>query len=877
MAANPTIQLKRKITSGIPSSLSLGEPAVNTADNQLFVGVNSSGVKWIGAEIENSSTNGTTWNSDLKLATKKAIGDYFAPLSGATFTGDISLSGGSDIRFTETGGGTDYVAVQAPSVVSTGNVTLTLPGSYAAADGYVLSSTTTGTLSWISAGSATSVTITSDDTSTTRYVVLGSAGASASLYVDDSTTPLSYNPNTATLTVSGDLAVNGSDITTSGSGTATLFNTNALTLNLGGAATAMTMGDSTTSTVTIRGGTLVGNTITQNAFNTTATTLNLGGAATAITMGDSTTATTTIRGGTIVGNTSTQDVFDTTATTVNAFGASTTCTIGHDGTSNSTTNIATGTTAALGTKTLNLATNGNASATVNINIGTTGSGTCQINSPSTDVQGDLTVRGGDIISTTATANLINTNTTTLNLGGVATAITMGDATTSTVTIRGGTLVGNLTTQNVFNTTATTVNAFGAATSITMGDSTTATTTIRGGTLVGNTTTQNVFNTTATTINAYGAATTATIGYGSTASSTTNISTGAVGASNTKTLNLGTGGASSSTTNVNIGSANGGTVTINSDAVVSGNLTVNGTTTTVSSTTITVNDPLIALANNNSSTDIVDIGFYGLYDTSGSQDLYCGLFRDASDDKFKLFKSLQSAPTTTVNTSGTGFAVSTLVAYLEGKVNGLTVTSSTGTLTVTNGKTLSVSNTLTFTGTDSSSVAFGTGGTVVYTSNNLSVFSATTSSQLAGVISDETGSGVLVFGTSPSFTTSVTTGSTTFGVFDATATTIDAFGAATTGNIGYDGTASSTTNISTGAAGSGNTKTLNLGTGAAASSTTNVNIGSSNGGTTTINSGTIVGSAGTQALFNTTATTMNFAGAATALTMGATTGTASIRN
>ena len=41
-----------------------------------------------------------------------------------------------------------------------------------------------------------------------------------------------------------------------------------------------------------------------------------------------------------------------------------------------------------------------------------------------------------------------------------------------------------------------------------------------------------------------------------------------------------------------------------------------------------------------------------------------------------------------------------------------------------------------------------------TSNPLSQFAATTSSQLAGVISDETGTGALVFGTSPSFTTSI---------------------------------------------------------------------------------------------------------------------------
>jgi hypothetical protein len=43
-----------------------------------------------------------------------------------------------------------------------------------------------------------------------------------------------------------------------------------------------------------------------------------------------------------------------------------------------------------------------------------------------------------------------------------------------------------------------------------------------------------------------------------------------------------------------------------------------------------------------------------------------------------------------------------------------------------------------------------------TTNPLSQFAATTSSQLAGVISDETGTGALVFGTSPTFTTDITT-------------------------------------------------------------------------------------------------------------------------
>lgn len=90
------------------------------------------------------------------------------------------------------------------------------------------------------------------------------------------------------------------------------------------------------------------------------------------------------------------------------------------------------------------------------------------------------------------------------------------------------------------------------------------------------------------------------------------------------------------------------------------------------------------------------------------------------------------------------------------INKVTITApATGsTLTIADGKTLTASNTLTFTGTDTSSVAFGAGGTVAYTSNKLSVFAATTSAELAGVISDETGSGALVFASSPTLVTPV---------------------------------------------------------------------------------------------------------------------------
>lgn len=63
------------------------------------------------------------------------------------------------------------------------------------------------------------------------------------------------------------------------------------------------------------------------------------------------------------------------------------------------------------------------------------------------------------------------------------------------------------------------------------------------------------------------------------------------------------------------------------------------------------------------------------------------------------------------------------------------------------------------GDGSGAPTFDIGANVPTNANNLSFFAATTSAQLAGVISDETGSGALAFGTSPSLTTPMVSGGT----------------------------------------------------------------------------------------------------------------------
>ena len=119
-------------------------------------------------------------------------------------------------------------------------------------------------------------------------------------------------------------------------------------------------------------------------------------------------------------------------------------------------------------------------------------------------------------------------------------------------------------------------------------------------------------------------------------------------------------------NTTLGNATSDTTSVSGNLTVAGDLTVSGGSFTVDATSLSVEDPLIELARGNNSADLLDIGLFGKYDTSGSQDLYAGLFRDATDGKWKLFEDSQSAPSNNViDITATGYTKSKLVADLEG--------------------------------------------------------------------------------------------------------------------------------------------------------------------------------------------------------------------
>ena len=283
-------------------------------------------------------------------------------------------------------------------------------------------------------------------------------------------------------------------------------------------------------------------------------------------------------------------------------------------------------------------------------------GTANINLPGVNTSGNQNTSGTAAIATTVTIADESTDTTCFPLFVTAATGDLGPKTASGLTfnsntdVLSGTFSGGLT-GNV------TGNASGSSGSCT-GNSATATALETGRTIA------LTGDVTATGVSFDGTGNislSTTIGADSVALGTDTTGNYVAGVSGT-TNEIEVSGSGSEGATVTVGLPN--------DVTIAGNLTVNGTTTSIDTTNLNVEDPLIKLAKNNNAADSVDIGFYGLYDTSGSQDLYSGLFRDASDSgKYKLFKDLQAEPTTTVDTTGTGYAVGTLVSNLEGSVTG----------------------------------------------------------------------------------------------------------------------------------------------------------------------------------------------------------------
>jgi hypothetical protein len=89
------------------------------------------------------------------------------------------------------------------------------------------------------------------------------------------------------------------------------------------------------------------------------------------------------------------------------------------------------------------------------------------------------------------------------------------------------------------------------------------------------------------------------------------------------------------------SANGGTIT--GDVSIVGNLILSGNTSLINVSTFTVSDPLIYLAGNNYTSDVVDIGFIGNYVNATGQNVHTGFYREHEDKMYYLFNGYDKEP------------------------------------------------------------------------------------------------------------------------------------------------------------------------------------------------------------------------------------------
>lgn len=283
-------------------------------------------------------------------------------------------------------------------------------------------------------------------------------------------------------------------------------------------------------------------------------------------------------------------------------------------------------------------------------------------------------------------------------------------------------------------------------------------------------------------------------------------------------------------------------------VVAGDLTVNGTTTTINSTTLTVDDKNIELGSVTSPTDTTANG--GGITLKGATDKTFNWVQSTtawtSSEDFNLLTGkvyeIAGTPVLSATTLGSGVTGSSLTGVgtigtgtwqgtaIAGQYGGTGVANTGKTITVSGNTAIgSSTDTVTLATSGNTSVTLPTAGTLStlagsesltnkklgsLTTNGLvttssgdgtltvtsmgsgvATFLATPSSaNLASAVSDETGSGALVFGTSPTFTTSVLTDSSTFSLINTAATTVNFAGAATTLSIG---SASGTTTINNG--------------------------------------------------------------------------------
>jgi hypothetical protein len=159
------------------------------------------------------------------------------------------------------------------------------------------------------------------------------------------------------------------------------------------------------------------------------------------------------------------------------------------------------------------------------------------------------------------------------------------------------------------------------------------------------------------------------------------------------------------------SINSGNMYVAGDITCTGHFTVNGTTTTINSIITSINDPLIKLADGNTTADSQYIGFYGEYkSTVSGSTKYAGLHRKPSVNstlaEWELYNELSNDPSSPIDNTPTG-----ITSYAALKVGTITI-AGTGILNLGSGGIVSNSNDLNLTTLTSGNIIMSPAGVII---------------------------------------------------------------------------------------------------------------------------------------------------------------------
>lgn len=277
----------------------------------------------------------------------------------------------------------------------------------------------------------------------------------------------------------------------------------------------------------------------------------------------------------------------------------------------------------------------------------------------------------------------------------------------------------------------------------------------------------------------------------------------------------------------------GSLAVTGNVTIGGDLTINGDTTTINTATLNVEDNIVVLNFGVSGAPSLNAGIEvergtelnvlirwnettNVWELTNDGSVYLQINDANALTGTALNSAIITSSLTAVGAVVTGTWNASVIA---GQYGGTGVANTGKTITVSGNTTIgSSTHTVAFTTSANTAVALPAAGTLatlagsesltnkklgslttdglVTTSGgdgtlsvtalgaNVATFLGTPSSaNLASAVSDETGSGALVFGTSPAITTSLTTPSSSFDLINATATTVNFAGAATALAIG----------------------------------------------------------------------------------------------